>query len=180
MSAPTGHLGRRLLRVAVVSGAVLAAACGSDGGSSGSARVGDPAPEYRVSTLDGDSVRLSDFRGGPVLLNFWATWCAPCRHETPFLQSIHERFRDRGLQVVGVSMDSPGSMDDIRAFLDEMDVTYEILHDARQRGMDRFSLMGLPATFVLDEEGRIQFARIGPVSEEDREFLDALRQVSSS
>ena len=179
MRAPAGHLGRRLLRVVVVSGAVLAAACGSDGDSSGSARVGDPAPEYRVSTLDGDSVRLSEFRGDPVLLNFWATWCAPCRHETPFLQSIHERFRDRGLQVVGVSMDSPGSMEDIRDFLDEMGVTYEILHDARQRGMDRCSLMGLPATFVLDEEGRIRFARIGPVSEEDREFLDALRQVSS-
>lgn len=172
------HLSRRLLVATLLFAAVLpTSACEGEGG--GNARVGDSAPAYEVSTLDGEPVRLNDLEGRPVLLNFWATWCTPCREETPFLQSIHQRFRDRGLQVVGVSMDSPGSTGDIHAFLEEMGVTYRILHDPRQTGMDRFGLMGLPATFVLDADGRIRFARIGPVSEEDEEFRLVLREVVS-
>lgn len=148
-------------------------------GWEGGVAVGDAVPAYTVETLSGESASLSDYRGAPVLLNFWATWCTPCRTETPFLQSLHEEYRSDGLQVVGVSMDSPGSLNDIRDFMQEMGVTYDILYDPRQLGMDRFSLIGLPATYVLDSEGRIRFARVGPVSEGDREFLDTLEEVTS-
>lgn len=157
---------------------VALAACGPGSGG-GSPAVGEQAPEYALSTLGGEGIRLADYRGEPVLLNFWATWCTPCRTETPFLQSLHELYEDRGLRVIGVSMDSPGSLDEIRSFVGEMGVTYDILHDSRQAGMDRFSIMGLPATYVLDRGGEIRFMRIGPVSESDREFLSALDEVTS-
>lgn len=155
------------------------AACGSDGDARDRPTVGEAAPAYDARTLEGASVALADFAGEPVLLNFWATWCTPCRTETPFLQALHERYRDQGLAVVGVSMDSPGSISDVRGFVAEMGVTYRILHDPRQRGMDRFDLLGLPATFVLDRDGRIRFARIGPVSEADEDFRAVLEEVVS-
>lgn len=150
-----------------------------DDASRGPPRVGDRVPAYDAATLEGERVGLEDLEGDPVLLNFWATWCTPCRAETPFLQTLHERYGDEGLQVVGVSMDSRGSAGDIHRFLDEFGVTYRILHDPAQRAMDRFSIVGLPATFVLDRDGTIRFARIGPVSEEDEEFRSMLEEVVS-
>lgn len=158
---------------------LLLVACEPQMGWEGGPAVGDPAPAYTVENLAGEPASLADYRGAPVLLNFWATWCTPCRTETPFLQSIHEEYRPNGLRVVGVSMDSPGSLADIRSFMEEMGVTYDILYDSRQLGMDRFSLIGLPATYVLDSEGRVRFARVGPVSEGDQEFIDTLDEVTS-
>lgn len=155
----------------------LPAGCGED--PDGPPRVGDLAPTYQSRTLDGETLAVGTAKDGPVLLNFWATWCTPCRTETPFLQEIHDRYGPRGLRVVGVSMDSPGSKPEIRAFVEEMGVSYRVVHDARQRGMDVFHLLGLPATFVLDRRGTIRFARIGPVSEEDADFRAVLEQVVS-
>lgn len=174
--------GRRLPRlVLAVSGAlaVLITACEPQIRWEDAPAVGERAPDYTVLSLEGEPAGLDDFSGRPVLLNFWATWCTPCRTETPFLQSIHERYRDQGLQVVGVSMDSPDSHEDIRSFMEEMGVTYEILYDPRQVATDRFSLIGLPVTFILDSETEIRFVRVGPVSENDEEFMDALEEVSS-
>lgn len=151
--------------------------CGDD--AAGPPRIGDPAPSYESRTLGGEPLAVGVVEDAPVLLNFWATWCTPCRTETPFLQEIHERYGPRGLRVVGVSMDSPGSEPEIRAFVKEMGVSYRVVHDARQRGMDVFHLLGLPATFVLDRQGTIRFARIGPVSEGDADFRAVLERVVS-
>lgn len=145
----------------------------------GGPAVGDAAPSYTVETLAGEPASLEDYRGRPLLLNFWATWCTPCRTETPFLQSIYEDYRGKGLQAVGVSMDSPGSLEDIRDFMTEMGVTYDVLYDPRQVGMDRFSLIGLPATYILDSDGEVRFVRVGPVSEGDQEFMETLDEVTS-
>ncbi|MFP3947842.1 MAG: TlpA family protein disulfide reductase [Longimicrobiales bacterium] len=165
--------------LALVAMVTILASCEPRVGWEGGPAVGDSVPEYTIEDLDGDPAGLRDFRGRPVLLNFWATWCTPCRTETPFLQSIHERYESRGLQVVGVSMDSPGSVDEIRDFMEEMAVGYRILYDPRQVGMDRFSLIGLPVTYILDREDRIRFVRVGPVSEDDEEFLETLEDVTS-
>lgn len=178
-SAPGRGAGLAPATVALAVLPVLLGACEPQIGWQGGPAVGDPAPSYTVETLSGEAVSLDDFRGRPLLLNFWATWCTPCRTETPFLQSLYEAHRGKGLQVVGVSMDSPGSLEDIREFTAEMGVTYDVLYDPRQVGMDRFSLIGLPATYVLDSEGEIRFFRVGPVSEGDQEFLDTLYEVTS-
>src|SRR5690606_31870098 len=112
--------------------------------------------------------------GQPVLVNLWATWCAPCRRETPFLQSVHERYAPRGLQVVGLSMDSRSAVRDIEAFMGEFGVTYRILHDPDNRAMDQFAAIGLPATYLIDGEGTIVWSRLGEVREDDATFHDAL------
>ena len=78
-------------------------------------RVGEPAIEYVATTLEGDSVSLASLRGQVVLLNLWATWCAPCRQETPYLQSVFEEYQGEGLRVVGISLDTGDAAEDIQA-----------------------------------------------------------------
>ena len=117
---------------------------------------------------------LSDLRGQVVLVNLWATWCGPCRFETPFLQSLYEEYRGRGFEIVGISVDDAGFEDGVREFTREYGVSYTVLHDPEMRSMDAFGAVGLPATYLVGRDGVIRLVRVGPVSEEDREFFDAL------
>jgi peroxiredoxin len=139
--------------------------------------VGAPAPAYGASSLDGDSVSLGELRGKVVLLNFWATWCAPCRHETPFLDSLHAVRSPDGLEVVGVSVDAGDARGEVAAFVRELGVRYTILLDPQMRGLDHYRVLGLPATFLVDRDGILRWMRFGPVSGTDRDFLDALESV---
>lgn len=135
------------------------------------------APAYGAQTLIGDSVALADLEGKVVLLNFWATWCAPCRHETPFLQALYEERNSEGLEILGVSMDTGDARDDVQAFVEEYGVTYPILVDPQMRGMDVYRVLGLPATFLVDRDGTLRWMRFGPVSETDQDFLNALNTI---
>jgi thiol-disulfide isomerase/thioredoxin len=121
-------------------------------------RIGSPAPDYQAATLEGDSVTLSSFRGRPVLLNLWATWCAPCRYETPFLQGLY-------------------ATDLITDFIEEYGVTYTILVDPRMVGMETYQVLGLPASFLIDRDGVLRWMKFGPVSETDQDFLSAIGTV---
>ena len=142
-------------------------------------QVGEPAIEYAAATLEGDTVSLSSLRGEVVLLNLWATWCVPCRTETPYLQSLFEERREEGFRIVGISLDTGNAADQVAAFVDEYGVTYTILHDPQMRGMDLYRILGLPATFLIDREGVLRWMRYGPIAENDPDFLGALEDVLS-
>jgi len=142
-------------------------------------RVGEAAIEYPAATLAGDTVRLASLRGDVVLLNLWATWCVPCRRETPYLEDLSEEYRERGLKVVGVSLDTGDAAADVAMFVEEYGVTYTILHDPQMRGMDLYQVPGLPATFLIDREGVLRWIRYGPILEGDAEFLGALEELLS-
>jgi peroxiredoxin len=156
MKRPTGRLGALALLLAAV-------ACGEDGEVVPRPEAGRPAPAFQALDLAGDTVSLEGLRGSPVLLNLWATWCAPCRKETPYLQSLHEQFGAQGLKVVGVSVDAFGARRDVESFMTEFGVTYQILHDPAMRSMDVFWVAGLPATFVIGRDGTLLWAKLGPV-----------------
>ena len=145
----------------------------------GPPQPGDRVPELTEEMLDGAPFSFAGLRGAPVLVNLWATWCAPCRAETPFLQEIHEAYGPRGLQVVGISMDGAGNRDGVEAFIEEFGVSYTMVHDEGAVAMDRFHVIGLPATFLLDSDGRFRLIRLGPVSETDEEFLSSLEELVS-
>ena len=164
-------------RMALALLASTTVACAAS--EAGPPRVGEPAHEYAATTLDGDTVSLSSLRGQVVLLNLWATWCAPCRAETPYLQSIYEERRDEGFTIVGISMDTGNASDDIAMFVDEYEVGYTILHDPRMLGMELYQVLGLPATFLIDREGILRWMRYGPIPEGDPDFLRALEDVLS-
>ncbi len=148
------------------------------GGIPGPPQVGDPAPEFQAVSLDGErSVALADYAGQTILVNLWATWCAPCRFETPYLQSVYEENQERGLMIVGVSVDSPFALDQVNDFLEEMGVTYDILLDPDMVSTDAFLPIGYPASYLIDGEGVIRFTRLGPIAEGDPAFLEALERT---
>ena len=140
--------------------------------------VSDPAPDFEaVSFEDNRTVSLADFTGEVVLVNLWATWCGPCRLETPYLQKVYEENQERGLRIVGISVDSEASRDAVEFFLEENGVTYDILLDPDMVSTDVFAAIGLPATFLIDQEGVIRFKRLGPILEGDPDFLEALERA---
>ena len=156
---------------------MAALACNRDPGGFRPLAAGDPAPDFGAPVFDGDSLHLSSLAGQPVLLNVWATWCPPCREEMPALQALHEEFGPRGLRVVGVSVDSRGSEDTIRRFLEEGGYTFTILHDASDAVSRQFRTIGVPESFLIDGEGRVVRRWIGkfdPLAEDVVRDIEAL------
>lgn len=113
-----------------------------------------PAPDFTLESLDGDeTVSLSDYRGKAVVLNFWASWCQPCKQEAPLLQRAWERYRDEGLVVLGV--DAQDLKSDARRFVERYELTYPILHDRNGVTLGRFGYSAFPETWFVDREGRL-------------------------
>jgi cytochrome c biogenesis protein CcmG, thiol:disulfide interchange protein DsbE len=126
---------------------------------------GEMAPPLALPSLDGDGRgSLADYRGQVVVLNFWASWCDPCRDESPLLQRWHERLGRDGGTVVGV--DARDIDRDAQDFIDEYGLTYPMLRDGPGDTFEDFGILGLPETFVIDRQGRVAVVRRGPVDEE--------------
>ncbi len=158
------------------------AACSGTGGDDARGRVdiGLPAPAYSAVSLSGDSVSLEAQRGKVVLLNVWATWCHPCRDEIPELQALHEKYSAQGLELVGVSVDTDGSDEAIRAFMNDFRMTYPIWRDPDERVSTQFLVVGVPATFLIDRQGVLRWRKTGPIQPGDATLRQALEQALES
>lgn len=139
--------------------------------------VGTPVPEYRAVSVNGDSVSLDGLRGKPVLLNVWATWCHPCRDEIPELQRLYERYRERGLELVGVSVDAVGHDDAIGAFARQYGMTYPVWRDPDETVSATFLVVGVPATFLIDRGGILRWKKTGPIQPGDSTLTAAIEQA---
>lgn len=144
--------------------------------------VGSRAPEFAANAVAPRSGRrtLADYRGSVVLLNVWATWCAPCRVEMPSLERLHREFAPHGLRIVAVSIDDLVGARQIRGFADELNLTFEILHDST-RAIDRaYQLTGYPVTVLIDREGLIRRKHLGALqwdSDPNRRLIAGLLGV---
>jgi peroxiredoxin len=118
------------------------------------------APDFSLESLDGGTMRLSDLRGKAVLLNFWATWCGPCKIEMPWFVDLQNQYRSQGLQIVGVAMDD-ASKDDIKKFAKDMGVNYPILIGKEAVGDQYGGVPALPETFLIGRDGKIVDKIIG-------------------
>jgi peroxiredoxin len=136
--------------------------------------VGAPAPAYRAATMAGDTVSLADLRGRTVLLNVWATWCHPCREELPVLQRLHEANADRGLTVIGVSIDATGAGDAIVDFASRYGVTYPLWHDPDNTVSTTFQGIGVPLSLLIGPDGVVRWKHLGPVRDGDQALAAAL------
>jgi peroxiredoxin len=116
---------------------------------------GASAPDFTLKTLDGKTLKLSDLRGKAVLLNFWATWCAPCKIETPWIVDLQNQYAAQGLQVVGVSMDDESATDDIKKFAEEMHMTYPILRGTEEVGNEYGGVEFLPTIYFVGRDGTV-------------------------
>jgi cytochrome c biogenesis protein CcmG/thiol:disulfide interchange protein DsbE len=139
--------------------------------------VGRPAPAYRTLSASGDSVSLESLRGKPVLLNVWATWCHPCRDEIPELQRLYERYRGRGLALVGVSVDAAGHDDAIRAFARQFGMTYPVWRDPDETVSATFLVVGVPATFLIDRDGVLRWKKTGPIARNDTTLVAEIERT---
>ena len=119
-----------------------------------------PAPEIDLATVEGERVRLSDLRGRPVLVNFWATWCIPCREEFPLMVDAYERHRSDGLEILGVLHDD--SSEAARSFAAEHGATWPILDDAQDVAWRAYLGVGPPQSYFIDPEGIVRAFSLGP------------------
>ena len=156
-----------------------AAGAGTSGGTGGgevppSSSLGE-APDFTLPTLAGDSLRLSDLRGQIVVLNFWATWCAPCIEEIPDLIALHDELNPHGLSVVGIAIDVEGA-ELVKPFTERLGITYPVPLDEGAVAEAFGGVWALPTTYVIDPEGRIDQRVIGlfPVKEMRVQFRQQL------
>jgi peroxiredoxin len=141
-------------------------------------RVGGPAPQFQAFTVDAPFVErsLADYADNIVIVNIWATWCAPCIVEMPSLEALHKRYAKDGLRIVGVSVDAPGSMERIREFRDRLGLTFDILHDAADIRAT-YQTAGVPESFVIGRDGLIRrrvFSAEDWDSESNRKLIEQL------
>jgi thiol-disulfide isomerase/thioredoxin len=130
-------------------------------GVSVAAKEGSLAPDFLLQGLqEGTEYRLSDFRGHPVVLNFWATWCAPCRKEIPQLVQAYQKYRDQGLVVIGLNHAESRSI--VRPYAEKFGMDFPIAIDLDGEMWDRYKLLGLPTTFFIDRDGFIRSIYMGP------------------
>ena len=122
------------------------------------------APDFTLKDLDGRQVELSGLKGRVVLVEFWATWCPPCRKSIPALQRLHMTYGGKGLTILAVSMDE-GGMDNVRTFVKEHGVTYTVLIGTDETGT-KYGVRMIPATYLIDRQGVIQKRYIGEMSED--------------
>jgi peroxiredoxin len=137
--------------------------------------VGRVAPDFELPGLDEKSVRLSDFRGKVVFLNFWATWCKPCREEMPSMEVLYKNFERDGLVVLAVSIDRVTTKKDIPPFVKSLSLTFPVLVDSWGQTDKRYKLMGVPETYIIDQQGVLREKVIGP---RDWTVLDNLNTIT--
>ena len=138
--------------------------------------VGGPAPEITLKNLQGQEVRLSDLRGKIVLLNFWATWCKPCKDEMPAMQASYDKLRGQGLVVLAVN-----ELEDTEKVIEHVRShghTFQVVMDHDNRVANRYGVVGLPASFLVDRQGIVREQVFGSVLTEDR-ITDLFRRYGS-
>src|SRR5262249_55453406 len=144
----------------------------------GTGQLGERAPGFSLVDLDGHRVRLEDFtERGPVLLNFWATWCAPCKAEIPLLNEVHTKFSGR-LTIVGISVEE--ARETVVAFRKKHELRYPVLLDPEAEVAKRYDLIGFPTNLVLDGRAKILFRQTRALDESAFDLLtDLLRRAGS-
>jgi len=165
-----------VLTVVLVCGLAVPAARGGD-----SLRAGDAAPEFTIRTLDGENVSLSDYRGKAVFLNFWASWCPPCRAEMPSIESLKHQMAGCDFVILAVSVDSGNQekiIKKVQTYIDDNGFTFEVLIDNEMTVARDYGVTSVPTTFILDESGVIVEVSRGAEYWDDGVRLAQFRNLS--
>ena len=123
--------------------------------------IGNIAPDFELTTLEGETTRLSDYRGQRVFINFWATWCPPCRAEMPDMQKLYEQ-TDVDVEILAVNLQE--SEEVVSEFVKEFGLTFPILMDVNSDVADTYQVRAYPTSYMIDSSGRIQFIAIGAMN----------------
>ncbi|MEK3889652.1 TlpA family protein disulfide reductase [Bacillus sp. FSL K6-3431] len=123
---------------------------------------GEMAPDFELTTLEGEIVKLSDFKGQRIMLNFWATWCPPCRAEMPDMQKFQEK---KDVKILAVNLlETESNPDKVQKFIDDFNLTLTVPLDEESVVSDQYQIMAYPTSFMIDSKGRIQFIALGALN----------------
>ena len=139
---------------------------------------GGPAPELELRALDGPAHRLADYRGKVVLVNFWATWCEPCRDEMPAMQRLKEKLAGRPFTVLAVNLDEPEAR--IRSFLSQVKVDFTVLLDPGRKAARSWNARILPASFLIGPDGRIRYSVVGEIDWDHARVVSRIAELIPS
>ena len=132
-------------------------------------------PDFTLKGMDGKNLRLEELRGQVVLINFWASWCGPCRQEMPILQKIHERYEPLGFTVLGVNVDE--QQDKARRIVDRLKLDFPLLLDTAQSVSEAYEVNAMPFTVLVDRNGKISYIHRGYKPGDERQYVNRLKQL---
>ncbi len=133
------------------------------------------APVFALQTRDGKTMSLEDFRGEVVMINFWATWCGPCRQEMPLLEEIYQRYNKLGFTLLGVNVEEHSN--DADRFLAETPVSFPILYDPSNEVSKQYGVSAMPSTVIVDREGNVRYLHHGYQPGYENEYQDQIREL---
>lgn len=137
--------------------------------------VKEDAPDFTLKSLEGSNLRLEEYRGQVVLLNFWASWCGPCRQEMPILDKLHQRYEDTGFAVLGVNVE--GEAAPAQKIVDKTNVTFPVLIDDAQATSKLYDLKAMPSTVVIDRDGVVRYIHLGYKPGDEAKYVEVVKQL---
>ena len=139
--------------------------------------VEQTAPDFTLKSLEGSNLRLNEYRGRVVLINFWASWCGPCRQELPLLDRIHQRYQDAGFAVLGVNVE--GQAGPASAMATKTGVTFPVLVDENQIVSELYDLEAMPSSVVVDRDGVVRYVHRGYKPGDETKYLEVVKRLIS-
>jgi peroxiredoxin len=137
--------------------------------------TGQSAPDFALKSSSGENLRLSEYRGDVVMVNFWATWCGPCRQEMPLLDQLYTRYQRVGFSLLGVNIDDDSSK--AMNMVSELGVSFPVLFDARKDVSRLYEVEAMPVTVLIDREGMVRYVHHGYEPGIEEKYLDQIRSL---
>lgn len=135
----------------------------------------EPAPGFTLKSNSGGNVKLSELRGQVVMVNFWASWCGPCRQEMPLLDALHQRYRNLGFTVLGVNVEEDPAA--ARDLLEDVPVTFPILFDSKNQVSEAYEVDAMPSTVIVDRDGNVRYIHKGYVPGDENKYQEVVRAL---
>jgi peroxiredoxin len=139
------------------------------------ATLNSPAPDFTLKSLDGKNLKLSEMAGNVVLINFWASWCGPCREEMPLLNDLHKRYESLGFAVYGVNVEE--DVNGAREFLQNFPVDFPVLLDGSNQVSKQYNVIAMPTTVVVDRDGRVRYLHKGYKSGDEEKYRQMVKKL---
>ena len=137
--------------------------------------LNQPAPDFTLKSMDGDNIKLSEMAGNVVLINFWASWCGPCREEMPLLNNLHNKYEPLGFAVFGVNVEE--DIGQAKAFLRDFPVDFPVLLDNTNRVSKQYEVIAMPTTIMVDRDGNLRYLHQGYKSGDEAKYRQVVKKL---
>jgi thiol-disulfide isomerase/thioredoxin len=133
------------------------------------------APDFTLKSISGENLKLSEFRGDVILINFWASWCGPCRQEMPLLDQLYQRYSPVGFTILGINVEE--NSDQARKLLQEVPVSFPILFDTQNSVSKLYNLVGMPSTMIVDRDGNIRYQNVAYLPGYEKKYEEQIKEL---